>query len=98
MWKHPYKVNITKYVKSGSNLLEIEVSNTLANCLIGDEQWPSDTNRSKQKNLIEYPEWFYTGSKRQSERKTFTTYNYYNKDSKLLPSGVLDKIYIIRNL
>ena len=98
MWKHPYKVNITQYVKSGSNLLEIEVSNTLANCLIGDEQWPSDTNRSKQKNLIEYPEWFYTGSKRQSERKTFTTYNYYNKDSKLLPSGVLDKIYIIRNL
>ena len=98
MWKHPYKADITQFVKNGSNLLEIEVSNTLTNCIIGDEQYPADAKMSKNNNLIEFPEWLYTASQRPTQRKTFTTYSYYTKDSKLLPSGLIGKVHIIREL
>lgn len=105
LWKHPFKVDITRYVKPGKNVFEIEVTNTLTNCLIGDEQYPLDIKFGRLdyagkvfrgRWLLEYPKWLYTGDKRPTERKTFTTYNYYRQDSPLLPSGLLgDKIRII---
>lgn len=105
LWKHPFKADITRYVKPGKNVFEIEVTNTLTNCLIGDEQYPLDIKFGRLdyagkvfrgRWLLEYPKWLYTGDKRPTERKTFTTYNYYRQDSPLLPSGLLgDKIRII---
>ena len=101
LWKHPFKADITRYVKPGKNVFEIEVTN----CLIGDEQYPLDIKFGRLdyagkvfrgRWLLEYPKWLYTGDKRPTERKTFTTYNYYRQDSPLLPSGLLgDKIRII---
>jgi hypothetical protein len=37
-WKAPYKVDITDFVKTGSNRLEIRLSNLWPNRLIGDKQ------------------------------------------------------------
>jgi hypothetical protein len=37
-WKAPYKVDVTDFVKSGSNRLEIRLSNLWPNRLIGDKQ------------------------------------------------------------
>ena len=37
-WKEPYKVDISKAVKPGKNLLEVKVANVWVNRLIGDEQ------------------------------------------------------------
>ncbi len=50
-WTAPYRVNISKALKSGNNLLQIEVTNTWANRLIGDEELPKNerltwTNKS----------------------------------------------------
>lgn len=50
-WTAPYRVNISKALKLGSNLLTIEVTNTWANRLIGDEELPEEkritwTNKS----------------------------------------------------
>lgn len=39
-WTWPYRVNITKALKKGTNQLKIEVSNTWANRLIGDRALP----------------------------------------------------------
>jgi hypothetical protein len=36
LWTAPYKLNITKALKNGENKIEIEVSNTWHNRLIGD--------------------------------------------------------------
>ena len=42
-WKAPYWVDISKALKAGANRVEIEVTNTWANRLIGDEQEPVDS-------------------------------------------------------
>ena len=41
-WTAPYRVEISKALKQGNNKLEIEVSNTWANRLIGDQQLPAN--------------------------------------------------------
>ena len=38
VWKKPFKVNITKALKQGTNNLEIQVTNLWVNRLIGDQQ------------------------------------------------------------
>ncbi|MBO9595515.1 MAG: DNA-binding protein [Niabella sp.] len=40
IWTHPFRVDISKAVKKGSNTLEIAVTNTWANRLAGDQQLP----------------------------------------------------------
>jgi hypothetical protein len=42
MWTFPYSVDIAKAVKPGSNTIEIEVTNTWHNRLIGDEMLPPE--------------------------------------------------------
>jgi hypothetical protein len=41
-WTYPYRVNITKAIRSGTNRLSIEVTNTWANRLMGDHAKPEN--------------------------------------------------------
>ena len=102
LWKHPYNADITDFLDSGDNLVEIEVTNTLTNLLIGDEQKLVDMRLDNDvysgifrgNKLLEYPMWLCLGEERPTDRKTFTTYSYYKKDSKLVRSGILDEVVI----
>jgi hypothetical protein len=40
LWKEPYDINITDVVKKGDNEIEIRVTNTWWNRLVGDEKYP----------------------------------------------------------
>lgn len=42
VWKPPYRIEITKAVRAGQNKLEIEITNTWSNRLVGDAQLPAD--------------------------------------------------------
>jgi hypothetical protein len=42
VWKPPYRIEITKAAKAGQNKLEIEITNTWANRLVGDAHLPPE--------------------------------------------------------
>jgi len=103
VWTAPWRLEITDAVKPGKNQLQITVTNVWANRLIGDEQHPADftwqIGEPKFKGgyfMKEFPDWFLKNEPRPvKERYTFTTWNYFHKDSPLIPSGLLGPVRIL---
>lgn len=48
IWTKPYTIDITDAVKTGENNIEIEVANTWANRIMGDEDFGAETDESKK--------------------------------------------------
>ncbi len=90
VWTAPFRLKISDAVVVGENNIEIEVANLWPNRLIGDEQKPDDGIVNGQ-----WPEWLQKGTPRTSGRFTFTTFKHYNKDSKLLKSGLMGPVKIL---
>ncbi len=91
LWTAPWSLEISQVIKKGKNEIEIEVVNLWANRLIGDEHKPYDGVIGDQ-----WPEWLLKGLPRTSGRFTFTTTQQYNKNSPLLPSGLIGPVKIFR--
>jgi hypothetical protein len=98
VWTAPWRVDVSLAVKAKRNKLEIKVTNVWANRLIGDEQQPVDCDFGKGDfgfggPMKTFPDWFLKGQPRPSAaRFTFTTWNYFNKDSPLISSGLLGPV------
>jgi hypothetical protein len=101
VWTAPWRVEVTDALRNGENKLEIEVTNTWANRLIGDEQQPADSewnvgDRGYGGPLKRYPKWVLDGTPRPSAgRYTFATWNYFTADSPLVSSGLLGPVTLI---
>jgi hypothetical protein len=86
--------------------MEVAVTNVWANRLIGDERQPldfewqhGDTRYSDGLYMKEFPEWFLKGEPRPSKgRYTFTTWNYFAKESPLTASGLTGPVKIVREV
>ena len=106
LWYPPYTADITDYLNPGDNELEIVVTNNWANQLVGDEQEPRDFEVGDNVDwgvgcfgcqLKRYPDWFIKGQPRPSQgRKTFTTWQYFTKDSPLQPAGLVGPVRLVR--
>ena len=103
IWHAPFRIDVTSALKAGENQLEIQVTNTWANRLIGDEQEPEDAQWDEWEGFRDfggycmkaYPDWFVKNQPRPSQgRKSFVTYNYFKKDAPLLPGGLLGPIQL----
>jgi hypothetical protein len=103
IWTAPWGVEIPQgLLKPTGNELEIEVTNVWANRLIGDEQEPPDCEwlpghhfADQGGFLKKFPDWFVKNEPRPSKgRFCFTTWNYFTKDSPLIPSGLLGPVTI----
>jgi hypothetical protein len=107
VWTAPWVVTVPAgLLEAGQNTVEIEVSNVWANRLIGDEQEPEDCewlpghvfgpNLYGGRYLKRFPDWFVKKEPRPSKgRYCFTTWNYFSKDSKLVPSGLLGPVRLL---
>jgi hypothetical protein len=101
LWKAPFLADATGVLKSGRNLLEIEVTNLWPNRLIGDEQLPADAEWVSAdfngitgfgEKLLHWPDWLLKGQKSPAGRHTFATWKLWTAKDKLLPSGLLGPV------
>jgi hypothetical protein len=98
-------LDVTDKIVAGTNHLEVAVSNTWKNRLIGDEQQPADVewgsvqiyNRQypNGRPLIRFPDWLVAHTPRPSTvRFTFTTWNYFDSKTALEEAGLLGPVMI----
>ena len=106
LWCAPWRVRVPEGIlKKKGNALEIDVTNTWRNRLIGDELEPPDMEFEKSlypggDMLVSYPEWFSSGiaSRPSKGRRCFSTWNYFTKnekDNSLMPSGLMGPVTIM---
>jgi hypothetical protein len=93
LWKPPFKVDITEQLKPGANELKIRVTNLWVNRLIGDEQLERTDGYIKGADNM--PDWYLNNQPMpEGPRSTFTTYNFYEEDQTLRPSGLIGPVSI----
>lgn len=90
-WTTPYRLDVTGKVRPTGNVLEIEVANTWANRLIGDQQ-PGD----KGARTLKWENGLLLGKSYPAGRYTFTTVSDYKANSPLQTSGLLGPVQLQR--
>ena len=101
VWCAPWGVSVPKdLLKPAGNKLEVIITNVWANRLIGDEQEPADCEWRPGymggSYLKRFPDWFVKSQQRPSKgRYTFSTWNYFDKNSKPVTSGLLGPVRLL---
>jgi hypothetical protein len=94
LWKPPFAIDVTDAVKRGKNTLEIKVTNLWTNRLIGDE---SLERTDGYKLRAPMPEWYVNNEPMPAgPRSTFCTFDFYDEDRTLLPSGLLGPARLVQ--
>ena len=98
LWKPPFQIDLSKYVRKGQNDLKIEVVNLWPNRLIGDAAHEDVDNFTPEAQWVpktKMPDW-YSQNKPPSlgQRLTFTTADFYDETDPLLPSGLIGPVEI----
>ncbi|MEO5774923.1 MAG: glycosyl hydrolase [Sphingomicrobium sp.] len=108
LWKPPFRVDVSKALRPGTNLIEVRVTNLWPNRLIGDEQEPDDCVWGEPKKfpfgakpasvgrpLAKIPNWLAQGRPRPSAgRRTFTTFKFFSSSDPLHESGLLGPVTV----
>ena len=94
LWRPPFRVDITDAVRTGENVLEVDVTNLWINRMIGDEDLPEDSERNDDGSLKQWPQWLLDGKPNPTGRQTFTTWRLWKKGSPLQESGLLGPVTV----
>ena len=103
LWKYPYSVDVTPYLKAGENTLRVEVANLWVNALVGDSFLPEDSEWTTETLstapgvcLKEIPGWVLEHKPSPTGRKTFTSWKWNNMQKWALPgSGLVGPVSMI---
>jgi hypothetical protein len=104
VWAPSYRLEVTRWLKSGPNQLEVTVANRWTNRLLGENQLPADAEyQTKFKNnpvshglLTRFPDWYLDPAKAaERKRSTFMTFSpYFRPGTPLLPAGMIGPVTI----
>jgi hypothetical protein len=103
LWQAPFTLDVSSALQIGRNQLEIAVTNTWHNRLVGDEQFPADFEWGEDRGarghaMKGYPDWFIKNQARpEKNRKCFVTWYYHRKDTPLRPAGLIGPVRLISN-
>jgi len=93
LWKAPFWLDVTDAVRAGSNDLQVRVTNTWPNRLIGDEERPPENEFGENLAIRRLPDWYVQGRpKPPGGRVTFTTWQHYKKGDPLYESGLVGPV------
>lgn len=95
LWKPPFRVEVTDFVKVGVNALQVKVVNLWVNRMIGDEDLPEDSARNADGTLKEWPAWLLQNQPSPTGRITFTTWRLWQRGSPLQESGLLGPVRLV---
>ena len=104
LWRPPFRVDITDAIQKSADIdLSICVANLWPNRLIGDDilypddcEWKGEVKDGvKEIGIKEIPKWVKEGKRSPTGRHTFTTWKHWDKNDKLLPSGLLGPVRLI---
>jgi hypothetical protein len=97
-WKPPFRFDVTGALREGKNELEIDVTTTWVNRLIGDEHFPDDVTPGKnwkEGGMPVLPEWLVTGLPRPEPRRvTFAAWKFWKAGDTLHPAGLIGPVRI----
>jgi hypothetical protein len=94
LWSPPFRVDVTRALRPGRNMLNVAVTNLWVNRLIGDEAKP-DYRKWSGPRLESWPEDALNGTPPpDTGRITWTTWKHYNAGDPLLPSGLIGPVRI----
>ena len=91
-WKSPYRVDATKALKPGDNVLDVKAVNLWINRQIGDEQLPDDCDRNANGTLKSWPTWLQESKPSPTGRYTFSSWKLWKKGDPLQESGLLGPV------
>jgi hypothetical protein len=100
LWQPPFRVDVTRLLRPGENVLEVRVANRWINRIIGDEGVETElryqkpgTNKFTDGKLDQLPAWLYDRSRIAEKRRvSFTTWKHYTADAPLVPAGLLGPV------
>ena len=98
LWKAPFRLDVTRVLRPGDNVLEVQVTNLDVNRAIGDEQLPADGEYNPDGLLKSWPAWLLEGKPSPAGRRTFATYRVWRKDSPLQESGLLGPVRLLQTM
>lgn len=108
LWHPPYRLDITDALHgapTGAPVeLELAVTTTWVNRLIGDEAEPDDASwgsgldspDSAGVGIADWPAWLTAGRPRPSGRQTFTAWKHYSAEEPLVDSGLIGPVTLHR--
>lgn len=96
LWKPPFRIDVTDAVRPSANALEVRVTNTWPNRLIGDEQLPAEDEYEIGGGIVHLPDWYANGEpKPPGGRTTFSTWHHFDKDEPLVESGLVGPVRLL---